>query len=298
MVANYWKLGLMVLVIASMSSCIGKKKYLALQESCGVIEVNYDRVQKELESCRSKNSALQKEIGSQEGIIQSQKNQIALLESQLEEAKKTKTDLLDRLADLSVINKTGAESIQRSLQAINEQNRYIKDLTGSIQQKDSINLALVMNLKRSLADVNDKDVQIEVKKGVVYVSISDKLLFASGSDKISDRAKEVLSKVAKIINDRKDFDIFVEGHTDDVPIKTACVDDNWDLSVQRATSVVRVLQDEFNVDPSRLTAGGRGEYVPKVEGTSPEARRINRRTEIILTPKLDQFFELLAEQPK
>lgn len=298
MKTNYWKLGLMVMVVAGMSSCVGKKKYVALQESCGVIEVNYDRVQKELEACRSKTSVMQKEIGSQEGVIQSQKNQISLLESQLEEAKKTKTDLLDRLADLSVISKTGAESIQRSLEAINEQNRYIKDLTGTIQKKDSVSMALVMNLKRSLANVNDKDVQIEVKKGVVYVSLSDQLLFASGSDKISDRAKEVLNKVAKIINDRKDFDILVEGHTDDVPIKTACVDDNWDLSVQRATSIVRVLQNEFNVEPARLTAGGRGEYLPKIEGDSPEARRINRRTEIILTPKLDQFFELLAEQPK
>lgn len=295
---NDVKLAIIALVITGLSSCVGKKKYLALQESCGVIEVNYDRVQKELEECRSKTSVMQKEMGSLESIVQSQKNQIALLESQLEEAKNTKTDLLDRLADLSVINKTGAESIQRSLEAINEQNRYIKDLTGTIQKKDSVNLALVMNLKRSLANVNDKDVQIEVKKGVVYVSLSDKLLFASGSDKISDRAREVLGKVAKIINDRRDFDILVEGHTDDVPIKTSCVDDNWDLSVQRATSVVRVLQNEFSVDPARLTAGGRGEYLPKIEGESPEARRINRRTEIILTPKLEQFFELLAEQPE
>jgi chemotaxis protein MotB len=288
----------LVLVGILIQSCVGKKKYLDLQDNCGVIELNYNQTKQDLDDCRSKNSDLREEIGSKESLIKSQQNQIDLLRSQLEEAKQTKTDLLDRLADLSVINKTGAESIAKSLEAINEQNKYIKDLTGSIQKKDSVNLALVMNLKRSLDDINDEDVQVEVKKGVVYVSLSDKLLFASGSDRINERAKSVLSKVAKIINDRKDLDILVEGHTDDVPIKTACVEDNWDLSVQRATSVVRLLQSEFNVDPARLTAGGRGEYVPKAQGDSAEARKINRRTEIIITPKLDQFFKLLAEQPK
>ncbi len=276
-----------------LESCVGKKKYIALQDNCGVIELNHNRTLKDLDNCKQESSQLRKEIASREAVIDGQKNQIALLESQLEEAKKTKTDLLDRLADLSVISKTGAENIQRSLEAINEQNKYIKDLTGSIQQKDSVNLALVLNLKRSLGNLNDEDVQVEVKKGVVFISLSDKLLFASGSDRINPSANEVLGKVAKVINDHQELDILVEGHTDNVPIQTSCVKDNWDLSVKRATAVVRVLQDKYSVAPSRMTAGGRSQYVPKSSGQDTESRKQNRRTEIIITPKLDQFFELL-----
>lgn len=287
-----------LLTVMLLTSCVGKKKYIALQENCGVIEVDYNRSQKELDNCKQDINQLRKEIASRDASIDGQKNQIALLETQLDEAKKTKTDLLDRLADLSVISKTGAENIQRSLEAINEQNKYIKDLTGTIQQKDSVNLALVLNLKRSLGNLNDEDVQVEVKKGVVFISLSDKLLFASGSDRINPSANAVLSKVAKVINDHKELDILVEGHTDNVPIQNSCVKDNWDLSVKRATAVVRTLQEKYQVDPSRMTAGGRSYYVPKIQGQSDSARKENRRTEIIITPKLDQFFELLQYPEK
>ncbi|MEO1715010.1 MAG: flagellar motor protein MotB, partial [Bacteroidota bacterium] len=180
------------------------------------------------------------------------------------------------------------------LEAISDQNKYIQGLNASIQQKDSLNLALVMNLKRSLADVNDEDVTVEVKKGVVYISLSDKMLFRSGSSTISSKADDVLSKIAQVVNDHSDFDILVEGHTDNVPISSGCVKDNWDLSVDRATAVVRALQTKYNVDPARMTAGGRSEYVPKADNESLEGRSSNRRTEIIVLPKLDQFFELLS----
>lgn len=290
---NHFKALRILLFIILLSSCVGKKKHIALQESCGVIEASYNRTLKEIEDCRNNTSSLKQQLANKDGLISSQKDQIALLEAQLAEAKQTKTDLLDRLADLSVINRAGAENIKKSLDAINSQNKYIKDLTGQIQKKDSVNLALVMNLKRSLADVNDDDVQIEVKKGVVYISISDKLLFASGSDNLSTRANVVLEKVAKVLNDHRKLEILVEGHTDTDPIKTACIEDNWDLSVKRATAVVRRLQNRFNVQPTRMTAGGRGEYIPKMEGESPQSKRLNRRTEIIVTPQLDQFFELL-----
>jgi len=208
--------------------------------------------------------------------------------------KKTNTNLLDRLSDLSVINKSGAESIRKSLEALNDQGKYIKDLNSSMQRKDSINLSLVMNLKRSLADINDDDVTVEVKKGVVYISISDKLMFASGSAIVNAKAEAVLAKVAKVVNDHKDLDILVEGHTDAVPISTDCIKDNWDLSAKRATSVVRLLQTKFSVDPERMTAGGRGEFEPQSENSSRTGRKLNRRTEIIVTPKLDQFFNLLS----
>jgi chemotaxis protein MotB len=211
----------------------------------------------------------------------------------MEYFKSTNTNLLERLSDLSIVSKSGAESIKKSLEALNEQNKYIKDLTSTMQRKDSINLALVMNLKRSLDNFDDEDIAIEVKKGVVYVSISDKMLFKSGSYKISTQAEEVIGKIAKIINDHKDLDILVEGHTDKVPIATDCMVDNWDLSAKRATSIVRLMQTKFEVDPSRMTAGGRSEYVPKTTNDTIEGRAINRRTEIIILPKLDQFFELL-----
>ncbi len=174
-----------------------------------------------------------------------------------------------------------------------DQYSHIKDLNTRIQAKDSLNLALVMNLKRSLTDINDEDVQIEVRGGKVHVSISDKLLFRSGSSKLSSRAEEVLDKIAMVINDHSDLDILVEGHTDDVPIENSCIEDNWDLSAKRATAVVRTLQKEYYVDPQRLIAAGRSEYVPKEDNSTAEGRSKNRRTEIVIMPQLDQFFKLL-----
>ncbi len=219
--------------------------------------------------------------------------QTSQLQEQLSHLQVSNASLLDRLSDLSVVNKTGAESIKQSLENIGQQYSFIQDLTSKIQSKDSLNLALVMNLKRSLSDINDEDVQVEVKGGVVYVSISDKLLFKSGSSTISNEAHRVLNKLAMVINDHSDLNILVEGHTDNVPMSSSCVKDNWDLSVKRATSVVRALQQDYYVSPERLTAAGRSEYVPKAENDSRIGRSINRRTEIIITPKLDQFFKLL-----
>ncbi len=214
------------------------------------------------------------------------------LEDQVEFLKKNNNNLLDRMSDLSVISKEGSESIKKSLEMMNVQGGQIRDLNSSIQRKDSLNMALVLNLKRSLQDVSDEDVQIEVKKGVVYVSLSDKMLFKSGSSEINTQAETVLAKVAKILNDYKEIEILIEGHTDNVPIATDKFSDNWDLSVLRATSVARTLQKKYGVEPVRLIAGGRGEYLPKVANDSPANRSLNRRTEIIITPKLDQFFNL------
>lgn len=223
--------------------------------------------------------------------------QIRQLEEQLDYIKNSNTSLLARLSDMSVVNKAGAESIQKSLESINQQYSFIENLTTKIQEKDSINLSLVMNIKRSLADIYDEDVQVEVRGGVVYVSISDRLLFNTGSSKISESAQTVLSKIASVINDHSELNILVEGHTDDVPISTSCIEDNWDLSVKRATSVVRALQEDYYVDPERLTAGGRSFYIPKAENDTEYGKSLNRRTEIIITPRLDQFFSLL-EKPK
>ncbi len=276
---------LMLLLITGMfSSCVTRKKYKQL-------EGNNISLRSRADACASELSAMNAEL-----VNQKTKNQSLM--DEIDHLKKTNTNLLDRMADLSIISKTESENIKKSLEAINSQNQQIYDLNASIRQKDSLNLALVMNLKRSLADVNDQDVNIEVKKGVVYISISDKMLFKSGSYKINATAESVLGKIASVVNDRKELDILVEGHTDNVPIATACIEDNWDLSAKRATEVVRTLQKKFKVAPERMTAGGRSEYVNKSDNTTAVGRSLNRRTEIIILPKLDQFFQLLEPGKK
>ena len=219
--------------------------------------------------------------------------QILQLKDQIETMKSTNAGLLDRMSDLSVVSKTGAESIQKSLENISRQTAYIEDLNKKVQSKDSVNLALVMNLKRSLSDINDSDIQVEVRGGLVHVSISDKLLFKSGSSTINTKAMEVLGKIASVINDHYELEVMVEGHTDDVPMNNGCIEDNWDLSVKRATAVVRSLANDHFVDPTRLTAAGRSFYIPKEDNETASGRSKNRRTEIIIQPRLDQFFQLL-----
>jgi chemotaxis protein MotB len=242
-------------------------------------------------------SCNKEKIKTLESQLELKKQEVALLQGQIANLETTNGGLLDRMADLSIISKTGAESINESLRSLSQQYGFIQNLTTKMQSKDSLNLALVMNLKRSLIDINDEDVFVEVRGGLVHVSISDKLLFQSGSSKINTRAQEVLGKIAAVINDHNDLDVVVEGHTDDVPITNSCVADNWDLSVKRATAVVRYLEKSHYVDPARMTAAGRSEYAPKADNTTSEGRSLNRRTEIVITPKLDQFFKLL-EAPK
>ena len=242
-------------------------------------------------SCTNKKQTAQ--IQKLENELSLSQTEVGLLEQQVENLQKTNGSLLDRMADLSIVSKAGAESIQESLKSLGRQYDFIQDLTSKIQTKDSLNLALVMNLKRSLIDINDDDIQVEIRGGMVHVSISDKLLFQSGSSKISSSAKEVLGKIATVINDHSDLDVMVEGHTDNVPMSNSCMQDNWDLSVSRATSVVRSLANDHYIAPERLIASGRSEYLPKAENDSREGRSLNRRTEIVITPKLDQFFKLL-----
>jgi len=223
--------------------------------------------------------------------------QIKQLEEQVENMKHTNNNLLDRMADMSIINKTGAESIKKSIENISSQYEFIEDLTNKVQAKDSLNMSLVLNLKRSLSNMNDDDISVEVRGGVVHVSIADKLLFSSGSSRINPSAQRVLAKIASVINDHQDLQINVEGHTDNVPVNMECVYDNWDLSVKRATAVVRSLQEKYQVNPARLVASGRAEYYPKTDNNTSTGRAKNRRTEIVIQPRLDQFFELL-ERPE
>lgn len=238
-------------------------------------------------------SCNQQKVATLEKTLTQKEEQIEQLEAQLEHLQGSNSSLLDRLSDLSLISKQGADNISKSLQNISQQYSFIEDLTTKIQSKDSLNMALVMNLKRTLKDFDDQDIQVEVRGSIVHVSISDKLLYKTGSAVISDGAKDVLDKLAAIINDHEDLQVMVEGHTDDVPYGGNCLEDNWDLSVKRATSIVRRLEQDYFVNPERMTAAGRGQFVPKYDNLTNEGRKMNRRTEIIMTPKLDQFFALL-----
>lgn len=237
-----------------------------------------------------------KEVKRLQSELRLKNEQTADLREQLANAQLTNAGLLDRMEDLSIISKEGASSIRASLESISDQTAFIQDMSREMQRKDSLNLALVMNLKRSLSDVNDNDIQVEVRGGKVHVSISDQMLFASGSARVNAAANEVLGKVAMVLNDHRDLDVIVEGHTDNVPVNVKGVRDNWELSTKRATAVVRVLAEEYYVDPTRLTAAGRAEHDPRGDNDTAPGRAANRRTEIVITPKLDEFFKLL-EQP-
>jgi chemotaxis protein MotB len=220
------------------------------------------------------------------------------LEDQLADAKANSNKFMDQMKDLSVISGSQAESIKKSLDNIGVKDAYIKDLQSAINRKDSMNMALVINLKSAVGNLNDKDINIKVDKGVVYVDISDKLLFKTGSYDVSESAQEVLGKVAKVLVAQPSIEFMVEGHTDNVKLSgKGDLRDNWDLSVLRATSVVRMLQDKYGMPPARMTAAGRSEYVPIASNDTKEGKAENRRTRIVILPELDQFFKLL-EKPQ
>lgn len=217
------------------------------------------------------------------------------LHQQLSSQKDYANQMFQQLKDLSVISSSQAESIKKSLDNINSKDNYIKGLQDAISRKDSLNMALVMNLKSAVGDLNDKDINIKVDKGVVYIDISDKMLFKSGSYDVTDKAKAVLGKVAKVLLNQPDIEFMVEGHTDTVPFNQPPLVDNWDLSVKRATSVIRILQYQYNIPAAHMTAAGRSEYIPVSDNNTEEGRAANRRTRIVILPQLDQFFKLLEK---
>ena len=220
---------------------------------------------------------------------------VASLEEQINFLKSNNQDLISNLGNLTTLSQKGAENLEKSLESLKEKDTRIKSLRDAVTRKDSVTLALVTSLKGVLGNIADEDIEINVEKGVVYVSISDKLLFRSGSFSVNNAAKEVLGKVAKVINDKPELEFMVEGHTDNVPIKVEGTLDNWDLSVRRATAIVRILQKDFGVAPERMTAAGRGEYIPVAENDSSAGRAKNRRTRIVVLPKLDQFYDLINQ---
>lgn len=285
-----------VLMVAVLSSCVSKKKFQATQLDKDKLEQTVRQLTSDLADCEKRFGTKSSEYDATAAELAKAKAKIEELLKEVEYQKSANGKLLDQLSNLSVISKEGAESIKKSLETIDAQSRDISLLNSQIRSKDSLNLVLVLNLKRSLSDVNDTDVNVKVDKGVVLISLSDNMLYKSGSSDISAKAGDVLSKIAKVINDYKTFDVLIEGNTDNVPIANSCILDNWDLSVKRATSIARALQKSYAVDPSRIIAGGRSEYNSKVPNDTKANKSINRRTEIIIMPKLDEFFKLLEIQ--
>lgn len=264
------------ILMTAMTGCVSSKKYSRLR-------ADYDASQVALAESKAYNKSL---------------------DTMLADAKKENANLrADRDALQSTLDRSIAQASQGSINIsklvdeINVSNKYIRQLVEAKSKSDSLNMILTANLTRSLTPDDRKDVDIKVFKGVVYISLADNMLYKSGSYQISDRAMGILGKIAKIIKDYPDYGVLVEGNTDNVPISRTNIRNNWDLSALRASSVVQALQNDFGVDPSRLTAGGRGEYNPIATNNTPEGRQLNRRTEIIITPKLDQFMNLIDKAP-
>ncbi|KAF2518699.1 OmpA family protein [Flavobacterium salilacus subsp. salilacus] len=217
--------------------------------------------------------------------------------ARIEDLKLANSDLKVSKDNFATLSTKGAETIEKSLESLKEKDLKISRLQDALTRKDSVTLALVTSIKRAVG-VNDPDIEVNVEKGVVYISIADKLLFKSGRYEVTDRAKEILGKVAAIVKDKPDFECMVEGHTDNVPINNPVLLDNWDLSVKRATAIVRILQNDYGIDPKRLVASGRGEYMPLEDNTTAEGRARNRRTRILVLPKIDQFYDMIEKEMK
>ena len=275
------KYNYILLVLILLSSCVSQKKYAEL-EATNQKNLNL------LNSATVKLNSCLDEKATAEANFKALEEQVAFL-------KANNQDLINNKGNLTTLSQKGAENLEKSLESLKEKDLVIRTMQDAVTRRDSVTLALVTSLKGAFIDVSDNDIEINVEKGVVFISISDKLLFNSGSYYVSDRAKEVLGKVAQVVLDKPEIEFMVEGHTDNVPIQNDVLQDNWDLSVKRATSVVRVLQNDFNVPPERMTAAGRSYYIPVADNETAEGQAKNRRTRIVVLPKLDQFYDLIEQ---
>ena len=281
---NIKVLGLSLILVGTMAtSCVTNKKYAQLENKYNELELMYGSTRDDLLGCNSDVRNLQTQLDNA--------NQVnAQLRNDLNDVKKALSKSMEQ-------NSQGNVNISKLVDEINASNKYIKQLVDAKSKSDSLNIALTNRLTRSLNTDELKDVDVKVLKGVVYISLSDNMLFKSGSYEVSSVAKNTLEKIAKILKDYKDFDVLVEGNTDNVPISKTNIRNNWDLSALRASSVVQVLQNDFGINPARLSAAGRGEYNPVTDNDTEVGKQRNRRTEIIITPKLDEFMDLIDQAP-
>jgi len=278
-----------MLAIVMLGSCVSSKKYKAQTKWLESVNTSFAKSQADLNACENARALSKTQL---DGL----NKQIEDLNQQNKYLKDNNNQALNQLQTMSVISSSQAESIKKSMENIGMKDAYITDLQKSMAQKDSLNLALVMNLKGAVGSMDDKDINIKVDKGVIYIDISDKMLFKSGSYIITDKASTILGKVAKVLKNQPNTEFMVEGHTDNVPFKKGDLVDNWDLSVKRATSVVRILQNKYGLDPAKITAAGRSQYVPVTSNDNADGKAANRRTRIVILPQLDQFFKLLEKK--
>lgn len=274
------KIVFVLLATVLLSSCVTTKKYRKLDTAYmsekgqrEKLQTDFSSSQKELQTCLSDNKKIKEDLAH---------------------CKKMNEKLTGSVGEMALLSRKEAENLQKSLQKIQEKDLQITTLYQALTRKDSVTIALVTSLKSAIG-IYDKDIEISVEKGVVFVSISDKFLFKTGSYQINERAKEVLSKVAKILDDKPDLEVMVEGHTDNVPFRRGELLDNWDLSVKRSTALVRMLQVDFKIAPARMIAAGRSKFIPVASNTTTEGRAANRRTRIIILPKLEQFFGMIED---
>ena len=259
------------------ASCVTKKKYAD-------IEGKYKKSESELMTART-----------QLAVCESDRNKS---KEEIEYLRQLNEKLSKNVTDVTQLSSKDAKNLEQSLESLREKDMHIKSLNEALNRKDSMTIALVTSLKGAIGNMDDQDIQINVDKGVVFVNLSDRFLFKSGSYEINNKAKDVLSKVAKIVESKPEMEVLVEGHTDSVPYKNGLLLDNWDLSVKRSTALVRMLQKDFNIAPSRLTAAGRSYYVPLASNETAEGRAANRRTRIVIMPKLDQFYNMIEAELK
>ena len=275
------KKALALILMVFLASCVSQKKFTELEQLQQNTKSLLDTTTIKMNSCEEEKEAA---LASLETL--KQQNKFLNANNQ---------DLINNIGNLTTLSQKGAENLEKSLESMKEKDLRIERMQDAVTKKDSVTLALVTSLKGVLGNLSDDDIEINVEKGVVYVSISDKLLFRSGSYTVTSKAKAVLGKVAKVVNDKPDIEFMVEGHTDNVPIKADGILDNWDLSVKRATAVIRILQNDFDVSPERMTASGRSYYIPISDNDTARNRAKNRRTRIVILPKLDQFYDLIDQ---
>jgi chemotaxis protein MotB len=274
---------LFLLSVILVSSCVSKKQYVALEAT----------------QAQTKDELLKTETTLQKYLIEKEKQEtkLASLNEQIKYFKEDKKTALKQVENLTVLTQSSSENIKNVISQLNEKDKYINGIRTAMTQKDSINLALKYHLTKNLTDgIQDEDIEVNVEKTVVFISISDKLLFKSGSYNVNDKAYSVLEKIAKVVKDQPKMDVMIEGHTDNTPIKRNLIQDNWDLSALRATSITRILQYKYGVKPQRLIAAGRSQYIPLAPNDSAENKSKNRRTKIIIMPELNQFFNLLEQE--
>lgn len=280
---HYLPVAIIAATITLLSGCVSTKKYTTLQTDYNNLNQRYQASEIDLAASKSRVKSLEDQLAQEKANNAQLRKALAALQSTLDKSINQNTQ--------------GNVNISKLVDEINASNKYIQHLVNTKNKSDSLNIVLTNNLTRSLSREELRDVDIKVLKGVVYISLADNMLYKTGSYEISDRANETLSKIAKIIQDYKEYEVLIEGNTDNVPISRPNIRNNWDLSTLRASSVVQALQTRYGIDPKRLTAGGRGEYNPVADNDSETGKARNRRTQIIITPKLDQFMELIEQAP-